>query len=882
MKNQEWERRVQSIHRVISTLPALSEACDSKAVINLFKQAVRCGQHLLKYKEFNDFFQAKFTGKWASQVDQVNDSPEVAVALNIADAQQRLYTEDLQVETPPGQVRVQPGDYDAADITIDGITTIVSYNKLFAKYMQQGFAGNWVLLHYGSYGASEKNMKDNMTVINHVDKNFRTHMNALKTTALPSIPDYLVANQFFASLHPDLKNVIIDKNAAYFQEGARPLLRWSFAEIFQMATSAEVSPKYIQDQKRNKVISRISTVGTSISGVSQKDSQSSQDLYFGAIGDGSKLLTRNDYYMAHSNAYKGMNHSDRDKYHQGLNNIRANGPKIPAANGQFYNTAKGKTRVCMDITKLPGIKTCGGCGHDAPQCTLNKAIFVSGDSSGKSAQDQQNLGSANQDNILSNTSTIAMLRSMLAQAAVPAPSTVPVVPVANSVATSAVSTPTATPTASDFNRDMMTIMSQLLPGNDQIDQLTRKYFTQAIITGDNAPVSVLHKDGQEFGIDTHAEVNICSLAWFESRRILNAASRVMPPTPGVQIYHCGDSDPDLGYVGNGFTFTIIAGQYTTVPWHILGKFAAKPTFGRTFLEKLGTTIFMASHHLTYQFGRYFEELPFVSQLRQDCNFKLPPVHIINIAEVDQAHDVFSIPGFAAVWNSTTIPTAHSTLNNNTSNDQSASIEEFTSIRGRQDVDLLPEAAEAIPEDITAVTTPIGHYDITNATMMTSTPSDIENGSNINNSNAVPTNKVATNINIDYIDLETITDEFSRAINTIILHGAQIGPFSPHKVSLKNEASNSISPSPNRPPIPLNNKLGSVDCARTLFNRTACKVSSVNVNNHKFSQNCSLKDNLNDKQFSQGKDHFSFDSDHEHEEASPPSTPQRPKRCPRVE
>ena len=231
-------------------------------------------------------------------------------------------------------------------------------------------------------------MKDNMTVINHVDKNFRTHMNALKTTALPSIPDYLVANQFFASLHPDLKNVIIDKNAAYFQEGARPLLRWSFAEIFQMATSAEVSPKYIQDQKRNQVISRISTVGTSISGVSQKDSQNSQDLYFGAIGDGSKLFTRNDYYMAHSNAYKGMNHSDRDKYHQGLNNIRANGPKIPAANGQFYNTAKGNTRVCMDITKLPGIKTCGCCGHDAPQCTLNKAIFVSGDSSGKSAQDQ--------------------------------------------------------------------------------------------------------------------------------------------------------------------------------------------------------------------------------------------------------------------------------------------------------------------------------------------------------------------------------------------------------------------------------------------------------------------------------------------------------------
>ena len=718
-------------------------------------------------------------------------------------------------------------------------------------------------------------MKDNMTVINHVDKNFTAHMDALKTTALPAIPDYIVANQFFASLPQDLKNIIIDKNAGYFQDGARPLLSWSFAEVFHMATISEASPKYIQDQKRNKIIARISTVGTSISGVAQKDTQkntqSSQDCYFGAIGDGSKLLTRNEYYQAHSSAYNAMNRSDRDKYHGGLNNIRANGPKIPAANGQFYNTARGKSRVCMDITNLPGIKTCGGCGHDAPQCTLNKALFVSGDSSGKSAQEQQNLGSANQDSILSNTNTIAMLRSILTQTAAQAPSTAPVLPVANSAATSAVSTAAAAPTASDFNRDMMSIMRQLMPGNDGIDEVTRKYFTQAIITGElnsrNAPVSVLHEDGQEFGVDTHAEVNICSLAWFESRRILNAASRVMPPTPGVQIYHCGDSDPDLGYLGNGFTFTIIAGQYTTVPWHILGRFAAKPTFGRTFLEKLGTTIFMASHHLTYQFGRYFKKLPFVSRLRQACNFKLPPVRAITIDEVDQAHDVFSIPGFTAVWKSTTAPTAGSTPKNNTSNDQSASIEDITSIRGRQDVEPLPEAAEAIPEAVKDSKSG-------SQSLLPNPDADIKNGSNINNSNAVPSTVAGqSSMKVDTItnnDLETITDEFSRAINTIMLHGAQIGPFSPHKVSLKNEASISISPSPNCPTIPLHIKLGSIDCARTLFDHTARKAYSSNVNNSNQSQKCPRKDNI------------SFDSDHEHEEESPPCTPQRPKRCPRVE
>ena len=65
-KNQEPERRITSIHRVISTLPTLPEACDARAVINLSKQAARCGQHLLKNKEFNKALQAKLTGKWAS------------------------------------------------------------------------------------------------------------------------------------------------------------------------------------------------------------------------------------------------------------------------------------------------------------------------------------------------------------------------------------------------------------------------------------------------------------------------------------------------------------------------------------------------------------------------------------------------------------------------------------------------------------------------------------------------------------------------------------------------------------------------------------------------------------------------------------------------
>ena len=118
---------------------------------------------------------------------------------------------------------------------------------------------------------------------------------------------------------------------------------------------------------------------------------------------------------------------------------------------------------------------------------------------------------------------------------------------------------------------------------------------------------------------------------------------------------------------------------------------------------------------------------------------------------------------------------------------------------------IPEAVEAITEDIRAVTIP------TNATMLTSNSSDkdiisehphqallrrdsplnanlqqaakdakygsqsllpdldadIKNGSNINNSNAVP-NKVSgqSSIKVAIItnnDLETITDEFSRAI-----------------------------------------------------------------------------------------------------------------------
>ena len=215
-----------------------------------------------------------------------------------------------------------------------------------------------------------------MSVVEHADKNIRTHANSMSSTELPATEDYIIANQFFATLTTDLKTAIVDHYADCFQDGARPTSQWDYATIFDMAMRIDTSPKYQQDLKRAKQIARFSSIQNCYSEPTQLENQQPHGFQIGAIGAGARMFTRAEYYNAHTLAFDGMNQTQRESFYRKIGEIRSSGKQLPAIDGRLYITKNGKERSCWNIITLPGIKCCGARGHDPPQCPLNKDLFI--------------------------------------------------------------------------------------------------------------------------------------------------------------------------------------------------------------------------------------------------------------------------------------------------------------------------------------------------------------------------------------------------------------------------------------------------------------------------------------------------------------------------
>ena len=243
--------------------------------------------------------------------------------------------------------------------------------------MQKDFEGNWISVHALAWAASDKKMKDTQTVVAFVDKQFRAVADTYKTSHLPKLHDFVMANQLFANLTNDIKNEMVATNSHHFIEGTKPSEEWTFASIFEMAVKIESSPKFQADLKRNKHIARISSVSASAvdNSFSGSPQNFNEDVTF-ATGAISAPYTRSQYFEEHNKAFANMIKEEKSAYAHRTQQIRAEGPKVPAADGKVYTTQKGQNRSCADITHLEGVLSCNSSGHDAPQCPLNKAIFA--------------------------------------------------------------------------------------------------------------------------------------------------------------------------------------------------------------------------------------------------------------------------------------------------------------------------------------------------------------------------------------------------------------------------------------------------------------------------------------------------------------------------
>ena len=381
-----------------------------------------------------------------------------------------------------------------------------------------------------------------MSVVEHADKNIRTHASSMSSTELPATEDYIIANQFFATLTTDLKTAIADHYPDYFQNGARPTSQWDYATIYDMAVRIDTSPKYQQDLKRAKQIARFSSIQNCYSEPTQLENQQPRGFQIGAIGAGARMFTLAEYYNVHTLAFDGMSLPQRDSFYRKIGEIRSSGKQLPAIDGRLYITKNGKERSCWNITTLPGIKCCGARGHDPPQCPLNKDVFVQRETHEQShvvAPIEQTSTSANKRST-TDAETIAMLRAQLALSAANAPP-------ATSTQVAPISSSTATNSDTNFPRDLMAVMDHIMAGNDEVQQITSRYTAQCTKDGEHPPIEVQHSDNVAYIVDTASEFNLCSLEWLESRRLEGAASRLLSTTPGVAIQHCGNFGRTLGW-----------------------------------------------------------------------------------------------------------------------------------------------------------------------------------------------------------------------------------------------------------------------------------------------------------------------------------------------
>ena len=162
----------------------------------------------------------------------------------------------------------------------------------------------------------------------------------------------------------------------------------------------------------------------------------------------------------------------------------------------------------------------------------------------------------------------------------------------------------------------MTIMSHILPGNDEVEGIINRYYkTQCIKIKDveHAPVEVLHPDNVIYITDTATKFNICSFDWLETRRLEGAATRMWPTTLGVSLEYCDQQAKRLGYCAEGYTISIVTEKCVPVRWHACAHFTMGPTLGRDTLKAFGTDISMSKSCFTYNINSFSSEHTFLDK-----------------------------------------------------------------------------------------------------------------------------------------------------------------------------------------------------------------------------------------------------------------------------
>jgi hypothetical protein len=237
-------------------------------------------------------------------------------------------------------------------------------------------------------------------------------------------------------------------------------------------------------------------------------------------------MTTNAYRAQAAKSWDAMTKDAQLKHSAKVADIRKNGPKVPAHDGQYYETRAfagkpGRERVCLDYTG--NHNSCGSRGHDVPQCTLN------------------NKRSASVSSITSRSSELDDIKSMLAAITRPICQSA----IANASTPVAATVTNNNAPAADFQKDIMNLLGRVMQGDEEAMSIAAKYSAAPIIsinTNKSTSLRVHLDDGLGYMPDTGSGITICSYNfWLETFKS-GLCSDLLDKTSGLELKSCSDED----------------------------------------------------------------------------------------------------------------------------------------------------------------------------------------------------------------------------------------------------------------------------------------------------------------------------------------------------
>ena len=239
-KQADYAQRHKTAGYITASIPEVDDSIPFSSAPQVIDDIVAQIQGFEGWPEIHQKLRSKFVeGVWKRHYDSTLKNPEVATVLAPLTAAQNLFIQDLHVD---GDSPVRP-DFNVIPANAgdpDGYWE--TFKRVFVR--QELSKKSWIEIHKTQWQIKTLS-QGKSTVSDYVDAFLSADVH-VNTSPLPSSPDWVVANQFFAGLDEHLAASLVELHPATFLP--QKAHTWVYATVSRLAAATESAPKYQKDK----------------------------------------------------------------------------------------------------------------------------------------------------------------------------------------------------------------------------------------------------------------------------------------------------------------------------------------------------------------------------------------------------------------------------------------------------------------------------------------------------------------------------------------------------------------------------------------------------------------------------------------------------------